>query len=241
MSQALGLELVDLSQIDLDPSLLQSFPLRAIHRYGVFPLTREGDSLVVVTGNPLDLQAIDAVSAMLGESVIPVVAMPDEVSKLIKAHFGVGAETVDGLMAQSQDAVEVLDELDFSGSEDAQEAQEASVVRLVNEIVIKAVEVRSSDIHLEAQVSGLKIRYRIDGVLQPQPIPPELNRFQAAIISRLKIMSKMNIAEKRIPQDGRIKLKVWDAKWISAFRSFRCCTAKVSSCISMDRMRCVSR
>lgn len=207
ISHTLGLELVDLSKVEADLSLLQTFPLKAIHRYGVFPLSKEGDSLVVVTGNPLDLQAIDAVSALVGESVIPVVAMPDEVSKLIKANFGVGAETVDGLMAQSQDSVEVLDELDFSGS-DAQEAQEASVVRLVNEILTEAVEVRSSDIHLEAQAAGLKIRYRIDGVLQPQPIPPELNRFQAAIVSRLKIMAKMNIAEKRIPQDGRIKLKV---------------------------------
>lgn len=208
VSHTLGLELIDLSKIEADLSLLQTFPLKAIHRYGVFPLHRDGDSLVVVTGNPLDLQAVDAVSALVGESVIPVVAMPDEVGKLIKTHFGVGAETVEGLMAQTQETVEVLDELDFSGSEDAQEAQEASVVRLVNEILTEAVEARSSDIHLEAQVTGLKIRYRIDGVLQPQPIPPELNRFQAAIISRLKIMAKMNIAEKRIPQDGRIKLKV---------------------------------
>jgi len=207
ISHTLGLELIDLSKIEVDLSLLQSFPLKAIHRYGVFPLYKEGDSLVVVTGNPLDLQAIDAVGALVGESVIPVVAMPDEVSKLIKANFGVGAETVDGLLAQSQETVEVLEELDFSGS-DAQEAQEASVVRLVNEILTEAVEARSSDIHLEAQAAGLKIRYRIDGVLQPQPIPQEMNRFQAAIISRLKIMTKMNIAEKRIPQDGRIKLKV---------------------------------
>jgi len=207
ISHTLGLELIDLSKIEVDLSLLQSFPLKAIHRYGVFPLYKEGDSLVVVTGNPLDLQAIDAVGALVGESVIPVVAMPDEVSKLIKANFGVGAETVDGLLAQSQETVEVLEELDFSGS-DAQEAQEASVVRLVNEILTEAVEARSSDIHLEAQAAGLKIRYRIDGVLQPQPIPQEMNRFQAAIISRLKIMAKMNIAEKRIPQDGRIKLKV---------------------------------
>ena len=87
-------------------------------------------------------------------------------------------------------------------------AQQASVVHLVNEILCEAVEARASDIHLESQAAGVKIRYRIDGVLQTQPMPPEINRFQAAIISRLKIMAKMNIAEKRIPQDGRIKLKV---------------------------------
>ena len=87
-------------------------------------------------------------------------------------------------------------------------AQEASVVRLVNEILTEAIEARASDIHIEAQASGIKIRYRIDGVLQKQPMPPEINRFQAAIISRMKIMARLNIAEKRVPQDGRIKLKV---------------------------------
>ncbi len=87
-------------------------------------------------------------------------------------------------------------------------AQEASVVRLVNEILTEAVEARASDIHLEAQATGMRIRYRIDGVLQVQPTPPGIRQFQAAIISRLKIMAKLNIAEKRVPQDGRIKLRV---------------------------------
>jgi general secretion pathway protein E len=76
----------------------------------------------------------------------------------------------------------------------------------------------------------MKIRYRIDGVLQNQPVPPELNRFQAAILSRLKIMARLNIAEKRVPQDGRIKLRVQGRELIFAFRSFRCCMAKASSC-----------
>jgi general secretion pathway protein E len=80
-------------------------------------------------------------------------------------------------------------------------------VRLVNEILTEAIEARASDIHIEAQASGIKIRYRIDGVLQKQPMPPEMTRFYAAIISRLKIMARLNIAEKRVPQDGRIKLK----------------------------------
>ena len=87
-------------------------------------------------------------------------------------------------------------------------AQEASVVRLVNEILLEAIESRASDVHIESQATGLVVRYRIDGMLQPQPVPQEINRFQAAIISRLKIMARLNIAEKRLPQDGRIKLKV---------------------------------
>ncbi|MCA9064701.1 MAG: Flp pilus assembly complex ATPase component TadA, partial [Planctomycetaceae bacterium] len=123
----------------------------------------------------------------------------------------VGAETLDGLMAQVEepdDGLEVIGELEFDESEASAMAQQASVVRLVNDILVEAVKSRASDIHMEVQVAGLKIRYRIDGVLQTQPVPPELNRFQAAIISRLKIMAHLNIAEKRIPQDGRIKIRV---------------------------------
>ena len=211
LAATLGLDFVDLSTVEPDLSVLDKFPVKLIHRYGVFPIRRSEGSLVVVTGNPFDLHALDAVSAAAGCSVIPVVALPWEVAKLVKSHLGVGAETIDGLIANSDadnDGVEVLDELEWDRSEASQMAQQASVVHLVNEILCEAVEARASDIHLESQAAGVKIRYRIDGVLQTQPMPPEINRFQAAIISRLKIMAKMNIAEKRIPQDGRIKLKV---------------------------------
>jgi general secretion pathway protein E/type IV pilus assembly protein PilB len=137
-------------------------------------------------------------------------ALPTEVAGLIKLHLGVGAQTLDGLMAQAaaDEDLEILGDLSTEDSEAAAMAQQASVVRLVNDILTEAVTARASDIHMEAQAAGMKIRYRIDGVLQNQPVPVELNRFQAAILSRLKIMARLNIAEKRVPQDGRIKLRV---------------------------------
>ena len=211
VAEALGLDVVDLTNTDVDLSLLADFPLKLIHRHGIFPLSLEDGSLVVATGNPFDLHAFDAVSAATGMSVFPVVALPDELAKLVKRHLGVGAQVVDGLVAQDNKRhadVEMLEEVDWDQSEASEMAQQASVVRLVNEILEEAVEARASDIHLEVQAAGMKIRYRIDGVLQRQPTPPEINRFQAAIISRLKIMARLNIAEKRVPQDGRIKLKV---------------------------------
>jgi len=207
----LGMEYVDLASVEVDLSALQGFPLRLIHRYGIFPLGRREGSLVVAMGNPFDLPALDAVSAAVRESALPVVVLPDELSRLVKRHLGVGAETVDDLIAirdQNSQGVEILDEVEWDRSEASEAAQEASVVRLVNEILCEAIEARASDIHLEAQAEGMKIRYRIDGVLQTQPAPPQINRFQAAIISRLKIMARLNIAEKRVPQDGRIKLRV---------------------------------
>lgn len=144
-----------------------------------------------------------------GLKIEPVLAARSEILKLIKTHLGVGSETVDGLLAQAgDDRIELLEEIETDGSELSELAQEPSVVRLVNEILLEAIESRASDVHIEVHASGLSIRYRIDGVLHPQPVPPEITRFQAAIISRLKIMSRLNIAERRLPQDGRIELKV---------------------------------
>ena len=211
VAHSLGMSVVDLSKETIDPSILEGFPVRLLHRHGIFPIDRSPASIRIVVSNPFDVQAADAVSAATGLFVMTSLALPHEVAALIKAHLGVGAQTLDGLMAQAAentDEVEILGDLNFEESEAAAMAQQASVVRLVNDILTEAVNNRASDIHMEAQASGMKIRYRIDGVLQNQPVPPELNRFQAAILSRLKIMARLNIAEKRVPQDGRIKLRV---------------------------------
>ena len=204
-----GLDYVDLNEADIDLGLLKSFPSKLIHRQSLFPLRRDNGCLVVATNDPFDLFSLDEVSAATGLPVLPVLASRPEISKLIKAHLGVGSETVEGLMAQWDDGeVELLEEIQSDGSELSEMAEEASVIRLVNEILLEAIELRASDVHIETQSSGLIVRYRIDGLLHPQPVPPEINRFHAAIISRLKIMSRLNIAEKRLPQDGRIKLRV---------------------------------
>jgi len=213
VGEAFGLELVDLTKTEIDLSILDGFPLKAIHRYSIFPIRRDlkNQTITIATADAFDLHALDDVGAATGLSVEPVLAFPDELGKLIRTHLGVGAETIDGLIAlrdERDGGVEVIDELDFESGDESDGAQEASVVRLVNELLSEAVNARASDIHLESQAAGIKIRYRIDGVLQTQPAPPEINQFQAAIVSRLKIMARLNIAEKRVPQDGRIKLRV---------------------------------
>jgi general secretion pathway protein E/type IV pilus assembly protein PilB len=209
LGDEVGLEFIDLSQADVDLSLLRIFPQKLIHRQSLFPIRRENGQLIVATSDPFNLYPLDEVSAVTGMTVIPVLAERQEIAKLIKRHLGVGSETVEGLMEQRDEStVELLNEIESDGSELSEMAQEASVVRLVNEILLEAIESRASDVHIESQQSGLVIRYRIDGMLHPQPVPPEINRFQLAIVSRLKIMARLNIAEKRLPQDGRIKLKV---------------------------------
>ena len=211
IAEELGIDYIDLREANVDLSLLQNFPQKLIYRHSIFPVKKEGRRLYVATSNPLELYPLDEAAASLNCAVVPLVAEKIEIAKLVKKHLGVGSETVEGLMAarsDEDDDIELLEKFEADGSELSEQAQEASVVRLVNEILVEAVDARASDVHIESQASGIVVRYRIDGILQTQPVPPEINRFQAAIISRLKIMAKLNIAEKRLPQDGRIKLRV---------------------------------
>ena len=208
LGEEVGLDFVDLCETEVDLSLLGKFPQKFIHREILFPIRQDNGTLVVATNDPFNLYPLDELSVATGQTVIPVLAKRSEIVNLIKTHLGVGSETVEGLLAQTDNRVELLEELETDGSELSEMAQEPSVVRLVNEILLEAIELRASDVHVESQASGLHIRYRIDGVLHPQPVPPEITRFQAAIISRLKIMARLNIAERRLPQDGRIELRV---------------------------------
>jgi general secretion pathway protein E/type IV pilus assembly protein PilB len=202
-----GLELVDLTKATVEPETLKAMPLKLVHRRTLMPLSRHNGTLVVATGDPFDVYALDELQTLTGLRVKPVLASPREIARLIKTHFGVGGETVTA-MVQERGDIELLEEIEADESEAAKMAQEASVVKLVNEILIEAINERASDIHIEPEQVGLRIRYRIDGVLQSQVLPPQIARFQSAIISRLKIMARLNIAEKRLPQDGRISMRV---------------------------------
>jgi general secretion pathway protein E/type IV pilus assembly protein PilB len=209
LGEEVGLEFIDLVETDIDLSLVRKFPPRFIYRENLFPVKQINGALTVATSDPFNLYPLDELSSATGLTIQPVLAAKAEIAKLIKTHLGVGSETIEGLIAQSNDdRVELLEQIESDGSELSEMAQEPSVVRLVNEILLEAIETRASDVHIESQQSGLKIRYRVDGVLHSQPVPSEINRFQAAIISRLKIMARLNIAERRLPQDGRIQLKV---------------------------------
>src|SRR5438445_5366986 len=210
LAEEFGMELVDLTKVTVQPETLKAMPLKLVHRRSIMPLSRDNGTLVVATGDPFDVYSLDELQTLTGLQVQPVLASPREINRLIKTHFGVGGETVTAMVAERKEEIELLEELEADDSEIAKQAQEASVVKLVNEILTEAVNERASDIHVEPDEHALRIRYRIDGILQTQALPPEINRFQAAIISRIKIMSRLNIAEKRLPQDGRIKMRVHD-------------------------------
>lgn len=209
LAAELGMRYVELDGMPIDRELLERFPAREIFRHTLMPLSRRNGSATVAISDPFDLEALDEISSLSGFRLEPVLARRDDISRLIKEHLGVGGDTITEMVAQrSTEDVELLEGLGAAEGEVAELAQAASVVKLVNELLIEALHLNASDVHLEPQEEKLVIRFRVDGILRVQPLSPEINFFQAAIISRLKIMAKLNIAEKRLPQDGRIKLRV---------------------------------
>src|SRR5262249_53215178 len=193
LAEECGLELVDLTKVTVEPETLKAMPLKLVHRRALMPLSRVNGTLVVATGDPYDVYSLDELQTLTGLVVQPVLASAREIARLIKAHFGVGGETVTAMVQERGEEIELLEEIEADDSELAKQAQEASVVKLVNEILIEAANERASDIHIEPEEKTLRIRYRIDGLLQTQILPPEITRFQNAIISRITILSRLNI------------------------------------------------
>ncbi len=205
MGEQLAIPVIDLANVSIDVETLRSLPAKLVYRKNLVPIRRENGSLTVATSDPYDLYAFDELRLLTGLEIRPVLAPKDEILKVIKANYGVGGDTIDQMM--STDDLEFVAETDEENGDLLEMAQEASVIKLVNEIFLEALNERASDIHIEPYDIALVIRYRIDGVLHDTSVPPQIRRFQAAIISRIKIMANLNIAEKRLPQDGRIKLQ----------------------------------
>ncbi|MEN9734745.1 MAG: hypothetical protein RLZ45_2740 [Verrucomicrobiota bacterium] len=206
MSQQLDLPLVQLQDLTIEPDVLRSLPSKVVYRKRLVPISRENGVLNVATSDAFDLYAFDDLRLSTGLDVRPVLAPRDDIEKLIKTHYGLGGDTLDEMVGA--DGLEAMTNAVEGGEDLLEAAQEASVIKLVNEIIIEAVNERASDIHIEPYEHQMSIRYRIDGVLQEASVPPQMHRFQAAIISRIKILANLNIAERRIPQDGRIKFQV---------------------------------
>jgi general secretion pathway protein E/type IV pilus assembly protein PilB len=206
MSEQLGVEKVTLDDVEIDVETLRALPPKLVYRRGLVPISRTNGTLRVATSDPFDLYSFDEVRLLTGLEIQPVLACSDEIDKVIKTFYGVGGETIEEMMDSAD--IEVVGG-DSADSQDLLEmAQEASVIKLVNEVFVEALKERASDIHIEPYEKDLRIRYRIDGVLQDTAMPPAVRKFQAAIVSRIKIMAHLNIAEKRLPQDGRINLVV---------------------------------
>lgn len=206
-SEQVQMEVVELNESDVDRDLLKLVPSRIVHKHSIIPVSRNGRSIRVATSDPFNMYAIDDLRAAINMPVETVLASKTDIHKLIKIFYGVGGEVLTEMVSDAGD-LEIIDEMKIESEDlDVQMAQEASVVKLVNEILLEAIDQRASDIHFEPGDIDFLVRYRIDGVLAPANVPPEISRFRNAVTSRIKILAGLNIAEKRLPQDGGIKLK----------------------------------
>jgi type II secretion system protein E len=204
LASALGWGYVDLPRLTIPAEARNRISTKVAFQYFAFPVSFENGVLRVAVSNPFDSAMLNAVQFDAKTPVEFVLAPRAEIEKALKKFYGVGAETLDEL--QSED--EPLELIVSDDKEITEGDQEASVIKFVNQIVWEAYKDRSTDIHFEPMEDELRIRYRIDGILHQTPMPPQLKRYQAAILSRIKVMAGMNIAEKRLPQDGRINVRI---------------------------------
>ncbi|NJL31774.1 MAG: Flp pilus assembly complex ATPase component TadA, partial [Phycisphaerales bacterium] len=172
----------------------------------------EKDGVVRIASSRLfDVTGLNVLRLQSGCDFTVVLATSAEIERSLKETLGVGADTVQSLVSDAEasgDGVQVVSGEEEGEADLSHQAQDASIVRFVNQVLTEAIDLRATDVHFEPFENRFRVRYRVDGVLVEASIPAEVRRFQAAIVSRLKILSHLDIAEKRLPQDGRIKLKV---------------------------------
>ena len=204
-----GTEFIELGEQTIGDDVVSAVPRNVAHQYKVVPLYMDELSVTVAMADPSDLDAIDGLGQALGMEVNVNVADEEEIEAALKQYYGVAKD--DSVSKLLQDITEgevqisTIGEVDMADDEDAVDA-DTPIIKLVNTLIVEAFRMEASDIHLEPMADRFRVRYRIDGVCHEQPAPPR--KLQAAVISRLKIMSEMDIAEKRIPQDGRIQANV---------------------------------
>ena len=206
LAKEYGLEFTSLEALEIEQDAISLFPARILIKEQLLPLRQSADGVEVATSRLFDPQGLESLKALSGLNIKPVLATSESIQREIKSRLGVGADTIDTLKDDA--AFQVVDEGDLEETDLDQAAGDASIIRFVNQVLSDAIEMRATDIHLEPFENELQIRYRVDGLLLEVPVPNEIKRFQPAIVSRIKILSHLDIAEKRLPQDGRIKLRV---------------------------------
>jgi type II secretory ATPase GspE/PulE/Tfp pilus assembly ATPase PilB-like protein len=208
-SEELKIPLVDINNIGVEKAVISRIPPKVVHYYKFLPLKISGRVLTVAVANPLDIKTQDEIRTQLGFDLEIVLASSYEIKEALARFYNLTSATVGDIASSlpqqpqagagsSQDKLEDIEKL----------AGDASIIKLVNQIILEAWRKRSTDIHIEPYRSGVSLRYRVDGILYEENVPPEIKNFINAIISRIKIMSNLNIVERRLPQDGRAVVKV---------------------------------
>lgn len=205
LSKQLNIPYIKIKDLKIDADILKKVPAKFACHYNLMPLKFENNSLTVAITDPLDIRTLDDLKLFLGCDVIGVLASESDIIEAIRKYYGLGAETIEEIInVTDKDLVlpetktETIDEM----------AEDASIIKFVNQVLVQAIKDNATDIHIEPYEGELKTRYRIDGILYDIPVPQGIKYFQSAVVSRIKIMANLDIAERRLPQDGRIKIKV---------------------------------
>ncbi len=218
IGEQFSMPIIELAELKINRDVLDLLPAKLVYKQKCVPISKSSSgSLRVATCDPFELSAFDELRLLTGSSIELVLADEEDLKRFIRVHYGVAGDTLDALAAQKAE-IDLDSEIGSQGSStdddiavseksDIEAAQQASVIKLVNELLIEAISQRATDIHIEPYEEALDIRYRIDGILYKPGVQTSINRFRNAIVSRVKIMANLNIAEKRRPQDGRITLR----------------------------------
>lgn len=205
LAEQVGMPYVKLADVRISPQALAKVPPKFASHYRLIPLSFSEDLLQIAIADPFDIQTLDELRLILDCEIKPVLANPREIQEAIQRHYGLGASAVERML----DSGTRLETARVSATEDlTAKADEASVISFVNQLMLSAVRERATDIHIEPFDQVMRIRQRVDGVMYEIPIPPDLVKLHQAIVSRIKVMAQLDIAERRLPQDGRIKVRI---------------------------------
>ncbi|MCX5657905.1 MAG: ATPase, T2SS/T4P/T4SS family, partial [Candidatus Omnitrophica bacterium] len=196
LSKQLNIPYVKIKNLSLDSEIIKKVPARFSAHYRLMPVREEDGKLVIAVTDPLDIHTLDDIKLLLGYDIKPVLAGEKDILEAIKKYYGVGAGTVEKMMEKAEiEKVESQTEIISEEVEDL--AEDASVIKFVNQLFTQAIDERATDIHIEPYEDELKVRFRIDGVLNDIRAPEAIRHFAQAIVSRIKIMANLNIAEHR--------------------------------------------
>ncbi len=210
-SKNTGRPVINLKTTAPDPEVFKNVPVKFASYYKFFPVQQKNGKIVIAVHRIPDIHTLDEMRFALGTDIELCFALEKDIEEMLVKHYGLAAETVDKILAVTPANERPSASAPVQEVEDIEKlASTASVSHVVNQIILDAYKKRASDIHLEPLTSGIRLRYRIDGILQQAPVPREMKEFFSPMLSRIKIMTNLNVAEKRLPQDGKMRVKTQD-------------------------------
>ena len=208
LAQQYGLETLDLKGYEIPQEVIEAIDAKTAHRYKVVPVMMHDDILTIAMSDPTKMEILDSLRYILKRDVEAVISPREQIRRLLDLHYGSLQQSVDTLLETMSDASAVEHVMSSEDVTHSDMDGDAPIIKLVSMLILEAYKLKASDIHLEPLEKRYRVRYRIDGVLREMESPPKY--LQANITSRIKIMSHMDISEKRVPQDGRIQIRVMD-------------------------------